>query len=194
MEPVAGHLTAADRTLPGHPVRPQDDVAAQDRTPQAADGQSADRSGSLQLPLPFLKAGPAGGRLRRPSSRRQPQYGEGEALSETPVWFLIIQVLTTITLVATFIAFLAQLRTMQKQLEVAKQSTLAQNTLAVAQFLSQPEIRASRRHMFRNLAGKSLRDWSDEDRIEAERVCSSYDVTGLLVRAGIVDRNIIVEN
>jgi hypothetical protein len=83
---------------------------------------------------------------------------------------------------------------MQKQLEVAKQSTLAQNTLAVAQFLSQPEIRASRRHMFRNLAGKSLRDWSDEDRIEAERVCSSYDVTGLLVRAGIVDRNIIVEN
>jgi len=72
MEPVAGHLTAADRTLPGHPVRPQDDVAAQDRTPQAADGQSADRSGSLQLPLPFLKAGPAGGRLRRPSSAAEP--------------------------------------------------------------------------------------------------------------------------
>ena len=57
MEPVAGHLTAADRTLPGHPVRPQDDVAAQDRTPQAADGQSVDGSGSLQLPLLFLKAG-----------------------------------------------------------------------------------------------------------------------------------------
>jgi hypothetical protein len=36
--------------------------------PEAADGQSADRSGSLQLPLLFLKAGPAGGRLRRPSS------------------------------------------------------------------------------------------------------------------------------
>ena len=115
-------------------------------------------------------------------------------MSETPTWFLIIQVVTTITLVATFIAFLAQLRTMQKQLEVAKQSTLAQNTLAVAQFLSQPEIRASRRHMFRNLAGKKLSDWSDEDRIEAERVCSSYDVTGLLVRAGIADRDIIIEN
>jgi hypothetical protein len=36
--------------------------------PEAADGQSADGSGSLQLPLLFLKAGPAGGRLRRPSS------------------------------------------------------------------------------------------------------------------------------
>jgi hypothetical protein len=33
--------------------------------PEAADGQSADRSGSLQLPLLFLKAGPAGG-LRPP--------------------------------------------------------------------------------------------------------------------------------
>ena len=28
MAPVAGHLTAAGPTLPGHPVRPQDDVAA----------------------------------------------------------------------------------------------------------------------------------------------------------------------
>jgi hypothetical protein len=32
--------------------------------PEAADGQSADRSDPIQLPLPFLRAGPAGGRLR----------------------------------------------------------------------------------------------------------------------------------
>jgi hypothetical protein len=76
MEPVTGHLTAAGRNLPGHPVRPHDDVAAQDRTPQAADGQSAACSlplnrRSLRLVTTFstsLKAGPAGGRLRRPSS------------------------------------------------------------------------------------------------------------------------------
>jgi hypothetical protein len=29
--PVTGHLTAAGHTLPGHPVRPQEDVAAPDR-------------------------------------------------------------------------------------------------------------------------------------------------------------------
>jgi hypothetical protein len=76
MEPVTGHLTAAGRNLPGHPVRPHDDVAAQDRTPQAADGQSAACSlplnrRSLRLVTTFstsLEAGPAGGRLRRPSS------------------------------------------------------------------------------------------------------------------------------
>jgi hypothetical protein len=36
--------------------------------PEAADGQSVDGSGSVQPSPPFLKAGPAGGRLRRPSS------------------------------------------------------------------------------------------------------------------------------
>jgi hypothetical protein len=51
----------------------------QDRTPEAADGQSADRSGSLQPSLHFLKVGPAGGHLRRPSSRRQRRDGYGRA-------------------------------------------------------------------------------------------------------------------
>jgi hypothetical protein len=115
-------------------------------------------------------------------------------LSETPLWFLVIQVLTTLTLVATFIAFLAQLRTMQKQLDVAKQSTVAQNTLAIVQFLQQPDIRASRRYVFRNLDGKALSAWTDQDRVEAERVCSSYDVTGMLVRGEIADRELILDN
>lgn len=122
-------------------------------------------------------------------------------MSETPLWFLIIQIITTVTLVATLGIFLAQLHTMngqlgtmQKQLDVARESTLAQNTLAVAQYLSQPEIRAGRRYIFRQLGDKPIASWTDEDRIEAERVCSSYDVTGLLVRARIVDRDVIVTN
>jgi hypothetical protein len=36
--------------------------------PELAEGRSAGCSDSLQLPLLFLKAGPAGGRLRLPSS------------------------------------------------------------------------------------------------------------------------------
>jgi hypothetical protein len=44
--------------------------------PEAADGQSADRSDSLQLPLLFLKA--AGGRLRRPSSAGNDTTAIGE--------------------------------------------------------------------------------------------------------------------
>jgi hypothetical protein len=60
------------RHQPGHLCRiPAVRTAA---VPEAADGQSADGSGSLQLPLLFFKAGPAGGRLRRPPSRRQRQH------------------------------------------------------------------------------------------------------------------------
>ena len=61
---------------------------------------------------------------------------KGGLMSETPLSFLVIQLLTTIAVVATFIAYLGQLRLMQRQLEASKQSTLAQNTLAVVQFLS----------------------------------------------------------
>jgi hypothetical protein len=41
--------------------------------PEAADGQSTDGSGSLQPPPPFVKAGPAGGRLRRRLQVRGPR-------------------------------------------------------------------------------------------------------------------------
>jgi hypothetical protein len=44
---------------------------------EAADGQSADRSGSLQLSLLFLKASPAGGRRRPPSSAGEPTWAGG---------------------------------------------------------------------------------------------------------------------
>jgi hypothetical protein len=63
MGPVAVHLTAAGRTLPGHPVRPQDDVAAY-RT-----GRRKQRTVNPPLTPPdhrsedflyILKAGPEG--------------------------------------------------------------------------------------------------------------------------------------
>jgi hypothetical protein len=61
MEPVGGHLTAAGRHpawTPRPPIRQRG--RTQDRTPQAADGQSADGFDSLQLPLlssrPALRA------------------------------------------------------------------------------------------------------------------------------------------
>jgi hypothetical protein len=47
--------------------------------PQSADGQSTDRW--LQLPLLFLKAGLAGGLLRRPSSAGSTATGTGAPAS-----------------------------------------------------------------------------------------------------------------
>ena len=119
---------------------------------------------------------------------------KGGLLSETPLWFLVIQLLTTIAVVATFIAYLGQLRLMQRQLEASKQSTLAQNTLAVVQFLSDPELRVTRGVVLQKLDGKPFQAWTEEERGKANRVCSSYDMVGMLARAGIVDSEIIVRN
>jgi hypothetical protein len=64
-----GHLSGASDHRHRHQLGKECRTAAvRTELPEAADGQSADRSGPLQLPLLFLKAGPAGGRLRRPSS------------------------------------------------------------------------------------------------------------------------------
>jgi hypothetical protein len=115
-------------------------------------------------------------------------------LSETPLWFLIIQLLTTLTLLATFIAYLAQLRLMQKQVDASRESTLAQNTLAVVQFIQQPDFRASRGYVMKNLDKKAFEDWTQEDHRHAGQVCWSWDAVGLLVGANIADRNLIVDN
>jgi hypothetical protein len=85
-------LVAGGRTLAGHPSGASDRRGHQHghrrqrghvcrtqpvRTvviPEAADGQSADRS-LITTSSTLLKAGPEGGRLRRPSSRRQRRGG-----------------------------------------------------------------------------------------------------------------------
>ena len=82
MEPVGGHLIAAGRHpawTPRPPIRQRG--RTQDRTPQAADGQSADGFDSLQLPLlssrPALRA--AFGRPRPASSRRAVAVSNGQS-------------------------------------------------------------------------------------------------------------------
>jgi hypothetical protein len=83
--PPVSTLLAGVRSVAGHPSGPRtpawpstpawpcllDTSCPEGGRPEAADGQSADRSGSLHLPLLFLKAGPAGGSSVSPK-RYQP--------------------------------------------------------------------------------------------------------------------------
>ena len=73
-----GSQSAADTGMAATPAWPRvpDSSRSVWVVPEAADGQSADGSGSLQLPLLLLKAGPAGGRLRRPSSAGSTRLAE----------------------------------------------------------------------------------------------------------------------
>jgi len=60
MAPVAGHLTAAGRSLPGHPVRPQETHTGQDAGSSGRSIRRSFRLGTTFLTLSF-RAGPAGG-------------------------------------------------------------------------------------------------------------------------------------
>ena len=67
MAPVAGHLTPAGPILPGHPVRPQDDVAAHrtGRRKQRTVNPPIARNNFLYCSSrPALRAAASGGRPR----------------------------------------------------------------------------------------------------------------------------------
>ncbi len=58
----------------------------------------------------------------------------------------------------------------------------------VHEFLSQEQFSLARRHVRTTLHNKSYLEWSDEDRVAANRVCASYDQAGILILGGVINR------
>jgi hypothetical protein len=108
-------------------------------------------------------------------------------------WFIVIQVLTTATLVATFFAYLVQIRVMHAQTDTALNTSRGQNTLALIEFLERPEVRRAS-SIIKRLDPKDYAKWTDSEVADVETICGAYDVAGMLARAGIIDGNIIVSN
>jgi hypothetical protein len=77
-------VRAADRRRHRHGHVCRTPAVRRAAVPEAADGQSADGSGSLQLPLLFLKAGLSGG--LRPPSGRQRRGGHGRRPNPRARW------------------------------------------------------------------------------------------------------------
>jgi hypothetical protein len=114
-------------------------------------------------------------------------------VSGDSTWFVVIQVLTTATLVATFVAYLVQIRVMHAQTDTALNTSRGQNTLTLIQFLERPEVRLASSEIKR-LDPKDYPRWSDSEVADVRTICGAYDVAGMLARAGIVDGSIIVNN
>jgi hypothetical protein len=107
---------------------------------------------------------------------------------------LVIQVVAVAALLLTLYVYYRQLRTMGAQLQSARDASSAQNILALTNFLQAPEVRAAREVVRVNLAQKHFQDWNDDERREAARVCSTYDVAAIIIRLGLVPREPFVEN
>lgn len=109
-----------------------------------------------------------------------------------------VQAVATVVLVAVtaIYAYLTRSisREMKSQREDAQTMARTTNLLALAEFLQNSDARAARRHVLHTLASKPYVEWTDADRLEAGRVCSSYDLAGILVRRTLVDKDLVVDN
>jgi hypothetical protein len=107
---------------------------------------------------------------------------------------LVIQIVGVTALLLTLYVYYKQLRTMSAQLESARDASSAQNILALTNFLQAPEVRTAREVVRVNLAEKPYDNWTQDERREAARVCSTYDVAAIIIRMGLVPREPFVEN
>jgi hypothetical protein len=89
-------------------------------------------------------------------------------------WSLILQLLIWGAMIATFIVYSRQLRAM-------RDSATGQNILSLVQFLQAPYVRKARETVRKRLKGKTLDQWSEDEKRDAALVCSTYDVASILI-------------
>jgi hypothetical protein len=107
---------------------------------------------------------------------------------------LVVQVVGVTALLLTLCVYYRQLRTMGAQLHAARDAASAQNILALTNFLQAPEVRAAREVVRSRLPNKMFANWTEDERREAARVCSTYDVAAIIVRLKLVPPEPFVEN
>lgn len=107
---------------------------------------------------------------------------------------LIVQAVTGVAISATFAIYYFQLRTMQEQLASTRDASVAQNILAVVNFLQAEDVRAARTVVRQDLRSIPMPEWSTKQREAASRVCAAYDVAAVLLREGLVPLRPFTDN
>jgi hypothetical protein len=111
-------------------------------------------------------------------------------LDETTL-LLLVQIISTIVLIATFLAYLLQISVMRKEITAMINVNQGTNTLELIKLLQEDGIREARRKLFA-LQDRALPSWTEDDRDNARAVCASYDVAATLARADIVNRDVVI--
>ena len=84
---------------------------------------------------------------------------------------------------------------MQSQLHNQEDVARGQNFFTLINFLQDSALRDARAAVLEELSMKSYPDeWTDDDRKQASRVCSSYDAALIAYEKGWIDRKMFEEN
>lgn len=103
--------------------------------------------------------------------------GSGHAPGE--IWYWVSQiVLAVIALIAASIAY---------------RQVKAFGALELVKFMQQDNVRTARWHVRTKLAGKALNTWTDDDKMKAATVCSSFDLMGFLLRKKLAPRKAYIK-
>lgn len=123
---------------------------------------------------------------------------------------VIVQAVMAIAVIWTLIVYRGILREMQvqrgaiqqqvlaleEQVKLAQSASLAQNTLSLINYLQSPSLQEARRVVIARLAKSEYSKWKQsEERVrQASEVISSYDVAAIIIRLGIVHREVFLDN
>jgi len=81
---------------------------------------------------------------------------------------------------------------MQEQVTAIANGSTAQNTISLIHFIQEERYRQARGVVINQLE-KKAQPWSQDEKVVASLVCSSYDILAILVRKGLVPQDIIVD-
>ena len=87
---------------------------------------------------------------------------------------IILQFLVWVAMIATFMVYYKQLKTMRT-------SATGQNILSLVNFLQAPHVRDSRTIVREILNSKPYGSWTAEEKRAASLVCSTYDAAAILI-------------
>jgi Domain of unknown function (DUF4760) len=104
-------------------------------------------------------------------------------------WLAITGFSTAVYCVATIVTAAILLW----QLRVVQRANRGQSYLTIVQYVQDESVRQARGVAF-GLRAVPLENWSEEQVRAAEKVCTSYDVIGMLARRKLVDEEMIVDS
>ena len=110
-------------------------------------------------------------------------------------WLALGQLASTLAAAATFVAYVIQLKVMARQISEASRANVGQTTFSLIQALQDADVRQARHVVGQiELSRKDYNDWTNDEREAVRTTAASYDVAGMLVRAAMVDRQLILAN
>ena len=75
---------------------------------------------------------------------------------------LVVQAITAMAIIATLGVYYFQLRTMQMQLTSSRDASVAQNILAVVNFLQTEDVRVARTIVRQEMRAILMQEWDDQ--------------------------------